>query len=448
MPPRKTRSSATANGDTSEATRKSPRAVKTPSRHKVEDSSSDELSNKKPPQDEVSNEMGPIADEIVVKTYQTASQTSRPSSAKSAKSEAASEGLSIRATPDKKVRFDVPDDEGEGDELAGEQPTTKKPKITIKKASADSRKGRSKYDNPDEMLTNPRSPLGTAKLRNLLCSSKAWDILTQEEKLSILSKFPDSQEITTTTTNAGEDGDAERRPNIAALRNNDNFRHDIARYQAGLRDGRHDPEWIRQAQAAHRKREIGFYNEYLAAKFEEDWGLKMPGQQQQEQEQEEQEEKGEKEEKEEGEEEEEAAVVAGGSAVENGDHAMSDEGVKDDASNSTGGNDDTKETVKGNEPLGDEGEVQDAQSPKDGKGAEDEINIKSGDGSEKGAGVEDKEAIPDRESPKAAEDAETKEPEPREAINHNGDVNDTPFMANTEDEKNAPEPMDVDVQTE
>lgn len=63
-----------------------------------------------------------------------------------------------------------------------------------------------------------------------------------------------------------------------ALRNNDNFRHDVAQYQEDLRKGWHDPEWIRQAQAAHRKREAGEYNEYLATRFKEEWGIPLPDQ--------------------------------------------------------------------------------------------------------------------------------------------------------------------------
>lgn len=66
------------------------------------------------------------------------------------------------------------------------------------------------------------------------------------------------------------------RPNIAALRNNDNFRHDTARYQDGLSRGWHDPEWVEQAHTAHAQRRAGVYDEYLAARFQEDWGVAMP----------------------------------------------------------------------------------------------------------------------------------------------------------------------------
>lgn len=161
----------------------------------------------------------------------------------------------------------------EEDELAGEAPASKKIKpIIIKqinKSPATARKGKSKYDNPDEMLTNPRAPLATAKLRDLLCSSRAWDALTPAEQQQILAKFPDDKEV-------ADAGTARARPDVAALRNNDNFRHDAAQYQTNLAKGWHDPEWIHQAQAAHRKREIGAYAEYLAARFRDDWGVEMP----------------------------------------------------------------------------------------------------------------------------------------------------------------------------
>ncbi|KAI1504152.1 Asx homology domain-containing protein [Biscogniauxia marginata] len=166
-------------------------------------------------------------------------------------------------------RRSVGDDE---DELVdGTQPAVKKPKVIIKQSESrpmGTKRGKSKWDDPEEMLTNPNAPLAKAKLRNLLCSSRAWDILSTEEKQQILSKFPDQQEIL-------EPGTEDARPNVASLRNNNNFRHDVARYQEDLAQGRHDPEWIRQALAAHRKRELGLYNVFLERRFVEDWGMKM-----------------------------------------------------------------------------------------------------------------------------------------------------------------------------
>ncbi|KAJ3574004.1 hypothetical protein NPX13_g4510 [Xylaria arbuscula] len=132
--------------------------------------------------------------------------------------------------------------------------------------------GRSKYDNPDEMLTNPNSPLVKAKLRELLCSPMAWDILSKKEKEQVISKFPARSVIL--------DRNASRvwevHPDVTALLNNNNFRNDVARYQEGLKKGCHEPDWILGAQAAHKARSAGVYDEFLAADFEERWGMPMP----------------------------------------------------------------------------------------------------------------------------------------------------------------------------
>ncbi|KAI0537774.1 Asx homology domain-containing protein [Xylaria digitata] len=162
------------------------------------------------------------------------------------------------------------DGNGEVDELS--PPPHKKPKGDTKLAQhVTSRTSHSKWDNPDEMLTNHNSPLTTARLRELLCSPKAWDILSQPQRERILAKFPDNTKILDhNTPNA--------RPDIAALLNNNNFRHDVARYQDGLSKGFHDPEWIHQAQAAHRSREMGFYDDFMADDFEEKWEVPMPKQ--------------------------------------------------------------------------------------------------------------------------------------------------------------------------
>ncbi|KAI0437688.1 Asx homology domain-containing protein [Xylaria telfairii] len=163
------------------------------------------------------------------------------------------------------------DDDGKPDELL-DPPITKRRKIEPKPTQRVAfRKSRSKWDNPDEMLTDPSSPLVNANLRDLVCNPKAWDILTREEREKILAKFPDDTEILDT-------GTPNARPDIAALRNNNNFRNDVARYQEGLSKGFHDPEWIQQAQAAHRSRELGFYDEFMATDFEEKWDMPMPQQ--------------------------------------------------------------------------------------------------------------------------------------------------------------------------
>ncbi|KAI1262563.1 Asx homology domain-containing protein [Xylariaceae sp. FL1019] len=174
-----------------------------------------------------------------------------------------------RGIPIKKQNFEVATTAAEEeDELSG--PTPKRAKPVAKATQYGSwRKGRSKWDNPDEMLTNEKAPLAFTDLRDLLCNPMAWQILSDEEKQKVLSQFPDDTEI--------EDaGTSNARPNIMALRNNNNFRHDVARYQEGLKDGQHDMEWIQQAQAAHSKRGMGFYDDFLASDFKEKWDLAYP----------------------------------------------------------------------------------------------------------------------------------------------------------------------------
>ncbi|CAJ2508211.1 Uu.00g093970.m01.CDS01 [Anthostomella pinea] len=198
-------------------------------------------------------------------------QTPR-SEASSTKDGSAGKSRLTRGTPMKKQEFDLTTAAGDDeDELAEAEPVLKKPKIIVKQTQAPgARKSRSKWDNLDEMLTNPNSPLVKTNLRDLLCSPKAWGILSAEEKQQVLAKFPGQDEILDAGTDAA-------RPDIAALRNNNHFRHDVARYQESLRLGRHDPEWIHQAQQAHQKRRLGLYDEFLAARFEEDWEMPLPG---------------------------------------------------------------------------------------------------------------------------------------------------------------------------
>ncbi|KAI0884441.1 Asx homology domain-containing protein [Annulohypoxylon maeteangense] len=288
MPPRKKNSSATANNPI-EATRRSTRNTKRNSpvpTHSTTNSPGDEL----PPaaitvgssEDEISSTRAHVSvasgteysrhdspDELasicVNFSAPISYASSRPSTANS-------DGIrqpGVLSTPASKkdiVMPDVGDDEGE-DELSGQGPVLKKTK-SAKDMPASTRKSRSKYDNPDEMLTNPRAPLAKINLRDLLCNSKAWDVLSPDEKKSVLDKFPDEEEVL-------DAGTEKARPNIAALRNNDNFRHDAAQYREDLRKGWHDPEWIRQAQAAHRRRAAGDYNEYLATRFEDEWAIPM-----------------------------------------------------------------------------------------------------------------------------------------------------------------------------
>ncbi|KAI1659058.1 Asx homology domain-containing protein [Daldinia decipiens] len=278
MPPRKRTKGATEE-KAEEPIRRSTRASKRSAPAHI-DSSSDELSSKdlaiREHDVKLSDTKGPSEEEVgdVITVRVTRSKSHASSRPSTAKSDSTSQSHKLKIVSASSEAGDVDifdiDNDGKGNKLALEGPATKKSKPNINEKPSSSRKFRYKYDNPDEMLTNPLSPLATAQLRELLCSNVAWDLLSSEEKQQVLAKFPDEKEIL-------DAGTENARPDIAALRNNNNFRHDIVRYQNDLKKGWHDPEWIRQAQSAHSKREIGFYNEYISDRFQEDWNMEMPG---------------------------------------------------------------------------------------------------------------------------------------------------------------------------
>ncbi|KAG5961478.1 hypothetical protein E4U57_007663 [Claviceps arundinis] len=126
------------------------------------------------------------------------------------------------------------------------------------------RKQKSKW-TPDNILTDPKSPLATSDLRTLLTHPVAWTSLTLEDRREILSLFPDPALILDADTDAA-------RPDLESLINDDAFRADCAAYVEDLAHGRHDPQWLSDAWRAHERRKRGEFEEFLRRKFEEDWG--------------------------------------------------------------------------------------------------------------------------------------------------------------------------------
>ncbi|KAJ4255381.1 hypothetical protein NW762_009376 [Fusarium torreyae] len=136
-------------------------------------------------------------------------------------------------------------------------------RVVVRKAAR-----RSKW-NADNILTDPKSPLASADLRSILSNPMAWDILEKEEKADILALFPDSQHIL-------NPGTEDACPDFASLMNDDSFRYDCAAYTENIAQGRHDPEWLAQAWAAHERRKIGDFDEYLNNKFKDEWDVELP----------------------------------------------------------------------------------------------------------------------------------------------------------------------------
>ncbi|KAK4127674.1 hypothetical protein N657DRAFT_536414, partial [Parathielavia appendiculata] len=162
----------------------------------------------------------------------------------------------------------------------GGQSSTQKRKASISRTSAPAKKARrivpaqkksaheKKWEAPF-VYTDPKAPLANADLRAILLHPDAWDILTPEEKRDVLAKFPDETHIL-------DAGTANARPDTVSLRNDDNFRHDCARYCENIELGRHDEEWLRQAWTAHEKQKRGGFDEFLREQFEEEWEVELP----------------------------------------------------------------------------------------------------------------------------------------------------------------------------
>lgn len=63
---------------------------------------------------------------------------------------------------------------------------------------------------------------------------------------------------------------------MTSLSSNDTFRHDAEEYVSNIAKGMHDPEWLRQAWAAHQRRAMGDYDEFYIRKVEVDWSTDIP----------------------------------------------------------------------------------------------------------------------------------------------------------------------------
>ncbi|KAF4453805.1 hypothetical protein F53441_3583 [Fusarium austroafricanum] len=138
-----------------------------------------------------------------------------------------------------------------------------KRRLLVKKAPR-----KSKW-NADNILTDQKSPLASADLRSILSNPMAWDILGKEEKAEILALFPDSQHVLRA-------GTEQACPDFASLMNDDSFRHDCAAYTENIAQGRHDPEWLAQAWAAHERRKMGDFDEFLDSRFKDEWEVELP----------------------------------------------------------------------------------------------------------------------------------------------------------------------------
>ncbi len=71
-------------------------------------------------------------------------------------------------------------------------------------------------------------------------------------------------------------GTEDAHPNTDSLRNDNNFRHDCARYCEDIELGKHDPDWLREAWIAHTRRNRGDFDDHIVQQFEADWDVELP----------------------------------------------------------------------------------------------------------------------------------------------------------------------------
>ncbi|KAM5383539.1 hypothetical protein ACJZ2D_001988 [Fusarium nematophilum] len=180
--------------------------------------------------------------------------------------------LSSIPDPEPYDPYDIPPETPPAASPARPQATTTKPAKTnnTKKRVVVRNAGRRKSKwGAENILTDPKSPLASADLRSILSNPMAWDVLDAEEKAEILALFPDTQYILGS-------GTEDARPDFASLMNDDSFRYDCAAYTENIAQGRHDPEWLASAWAAHERRKAGDFDEYLENKFREEWDVELP----------------------------------------------------------------------------------------------------------------------------------------------------------------------------
>ncbi|CAN8096059.1 unnamed protein product [Discula destructiva] len=144
------------------------------------------------------------------------------------------------------------------------------PKPAAKRSKPTLIRGARRWE-PDFVTHSPKSPLvtGGVDLRTLLLQPAAWDVLSAEDKQEILALMPSNTHILDANT-------PDARPNIGSLRNNDTFRHDAEGYVSSMAKGMHDPQWLKDAWAAHQRRAVGDFDEFYIRKIEVDWSTDIP----------------------------------------------------------------------------------------------------------------------------------------------------------------------------
>jgi hypothetical protein len=111
-------------------------------------------------------------------------------------------------------------------------------------------------------------------LQKLLARPEAWDILEEDEKREILALLPAD---THPASELPPDSPSAKIPPLpeSFVRYSNNWRDGIRQFQLDLQNGHFDPEWLREAENARRKREKGDFDSFKEREFEKFWGQKQ-----------------------------------------------------------------------------------------------------------------------------------------------------------------------------
>ncbi|PLN83532.1 Asx homology domain-domain-containing protein [Aspergillus taichungensis] len=124
------------------------------------------------------------------------------------------------------------------------------------------------------LMTSAQSPLVNIDIVKLLAKPDAWNCLDENEKEEILNLLP--EDTHPNRYPSADDPDAKIPPLPESfLRYSNEWRDGIRQFQSDLEDGRYDPAWIRQAEAAVEERAAGKFDKFKEEEFEQFWGQKQ-----------------------------------------------------------------------------------------------------------------------------------------------------------------------------
>ncbi|MCJ1285526.1 hypothetical protein MMC26_004866 [Xylographa opegraphella] len=113
----------------------------------------------------------------------------------------------------------------------------------------------------DRIFTS-KSKLPDQDLHKALSRPEAWDMLSEKEKAELRKQLPES----VLTDGA---------PNEEFLKYSSDWREGVRVVQDEVRSGRHEPEWLEEANQASKERAAGLFDKHKDKEYEEFWGQKQ-----------------------------------------------------------------------------------------------------------------------------------------------------------------------------